>query len=161
MKAKLGIAITVLALAAAPALAQKVYIDYDTEADLEKYRTWAYKENADGKVQDPLMDERIVNGLINMLSQGRLDRVAADPDLWATYSTTTEQRTQYSTTSMGYGTGAGRYGRYGWGGGVGLRYHMVGGSFLKLSWNRWELESGGNSQDLTLESFRLEYGWRF
>ncbi len=49
----------------------------------------------------------------------------------------------------------------GWGGGVGLRYHMVGGSFLKLSWNRWELEAGGNSQDLTLESYRLEYGWRF
>ena len=49
----------------------------------------------------------------------------------------------------------------GWGGGVGLRYHMVGDSFLKLSWNRWELASGGNSDDFTLESFRLEYGWRF
>ena len=49
----------------------------------------------------------------------------------------------------------------GWGGGVGLRYHLVGGSFFKLSWNRWELESGGKSEDFTLESYRLEYGWRF
>jgi opacity protein-like surface antigen len=49
----------------------------------------------------------------------------------------------------------------GWGGGVGLRYNLVGGNFLKFSWNRWELDAGGNSDDLTLESLRLEYGWRF
>ncbi|NIS88569.1 MAG: outer membrane beta-barrel protein [Woeseiaceae bacterium] len=48
-----------------------------------------------------------------------------------------------------------------WGGGVGLRYDLRGQSYLKLSWNRWELDSGGNSDDLTLESARLEYGWRF
>ena len=48
-----------------------------------------------------------------------------------------------------------------WGGAVGLRYNLRGGSYLKLSWNRWELDSGGNSDDLTLESARLEYGWSF
>ena len=48
-----------------------------------------------------------------------------------------------------------------WGGAVGLRYDLTGGGFLKFSWNRWELESGGNSSDLTLESIRLEYGWTF
>lgn len=48
-----------------------------------------------------------------------------------------------------------------WGGAVGLRYDLPMEGFLKLSWNRWELESGGNSDDLTLESFRLEYGWTF
>ena len=47
------------------------------------------------------------------------------------------------------------------GGGVGLRYNMRNQSFLKLSWNRWELDSGGNSDELTLESYRLEYGWSF
>ena len=48
-----------------------------------------------------------------------------------------------------------------WGGAVGLRYDLPMEGFLKLSWNRWELDSGGNSSDLTLESFRLEYGWTF
>ena len=48
-----------------------------------------------------------------------------------------------------------------WGGAVGLRYDLPMEGFLRLSWNRWELESGGNSQDLTLESYRLEYGWTF
>ena len=50
----------------------------------------------------------------------------------------------------------------GWGGGVGLKYFLPGGgSFLRLSWNRWELEAGGSSDDFTLESFRFDYGWRF
>ena len=49
----------------------------------------------------------------------------------------------------------------GWGGGVGLRYNLRNQAFLKLSWNRWELKSGGNTDDLTLESARLEYGWSF
>lgn len=48
-----------------------------------------------------------------------------------------------------------------WGGAVGLRYDLSMEGFLRLSWNRWELESGGNSSDLTLESIRLEYGWTF
>lgn len=48
-----------------------------------------------------------------------------------------------------------------WGGAVGLRYNLRNQSFFKLSWNRWELDSGGNSDDLTLESYRLEYGWSF
>ena len=49
----------------------------------------------------------------------------------------------------------------GWGGGVGLRYDLPMEGFLRFSWNRWELASGGNSDDLTLESFRLEYAWTF
>ena len=48
-----------------------------------------------------------------------------------------------------------------WGGAVGLRYDLRNQSYLKLSWNRWELDAGGNSDDFTLESFRFEYGWRF
>ena len=48
-----------------------------------------------------------------------------------------------------------------WGGAVGLRYDLPMEGFLRLSWNRWELDSGGNSDDLTLESYRLEYGWTF
>jgi opacity protein-like surface antigen len=48
-----------------------------------------------------------------------------------------------------------------WGGAVGLRYDLSMEGFLRLSWNRWELDSGGNSSDLTLESIRLEYGWTF
>jgi len=48
-----------------------------------------------------------------------------------------------------------------WGGAVGLRYELRNSSFLKLSYNRWELDSGGNSDDFSLDSARLEYGWTF
>ena len=48
-----------------------------------------------------------------------------------------------------------------YGGGLGLRYEMAGNSFLKLSYNYWKLNTGGARADPTLESARLEYGWRF
>jgi hypothetical protein len=105
-------------IAAAPALAAKVFIDYDKKADLESYKTWAYKENPEGRVQDDLMHDRIVDGLTKMLNEGRLQQVDDNPDLWVIYSVTTEERKQYNTTSMGYGYGGGygSYGYYGYGG---------------------------------------------
>lgn len=48
-----------------------------------------------------------------------------------------------------------------WGGAVGLRYELRNSSYLKLSYNRWDLNSGGNTDNLALESARLEYGWTF
>ena len=47
------------------------------------------------------------------------------------------------------------------GGAVGIRYELRNSSFFKLSYNRWELDNGGNSDDFALESARLEYGWSF
>ena len=50
---------------------------------------------------------------------------------------------------------------FSYGGGLGLRYEMVGGSFLKLSYNLWTLDTGSSRADPELETIRLEYGLRF
>lgn len=48
-----------------------------------------------------------------------------------------------------------------YGGALGLRYEIRGGSFVKVSYNYWKLNSGGASDDFNLASARLEYGWNF
>ena len=48
-----------------------------------------------------------------------------------------------------------------YGGGLGIRYELRGGAFVKASYNYWKLNSGGNSDDFNLASARLEYGWNF
>jgi opacity protein-like surface antigen len=55
----------------------------------------------------------------------------------------------FSSTEFTYGTG------------VGLRYDFSGGGAIKASYNWWWLDSGGKSDDFSLEAFRLEYAWRF
>ena len=55
----------------------------------------------------------------------------------------------FSSTSFTYGAG------------LGLRYHLQGGSFLKASYNVWELDDAGSVSDPTFSAFRLEFGWGF
>jgi opacity protein-like surface antigen len=46
-----------------------------------------------------------------------------------------------------------------YGGNIGVRYEFVGNSFLKASYSRWEVDIDGAEPEL--ESFRIDYGWRF
>ena len=48
-----------------------------------------------------------------------------------------------------------------YGAGLGLRYEISGGGFIKASYNHWVLNSGGASGDFDLGSARIEYGWTF
>lgn len=48
-----------------------------------------------------------------------------------------------------------------YGGGLGVRYEFRGGSFIKLSYNVWDLDTGGGSADPRFTSGRFEYGWNF
>jgi opacity protein-like surface antigen len=48
-----------------------------------------------------------------------------------------------------------------YGAGLGFRYHFRGGSFLKASYNVWELDDLGNVSDSTISGARLEFGWGF
>ncbi len=50
---------------------------------------------------------------------------------------------------------------FSYGGALGIRYDMPGNSFIKASYNLWVLDTGSTRADPELESFRLEYGWRF
>ena len=55
----------------------------------------------------------------------------------------------FDTTEFSYGLGAG------------LRYEFRGGAIIKASYNYWEIDGLGKSDDSGFPSARLELGWRF
>jgi opacity protein-like surface antigen len=50
---------------------------------------------------------------------------------------------------------------FSYGAGVGLRYQFVGGTFIKASYNVWEMDGVGSTDDPTLDAARIEFGWGF
>lgn len=113
MKKTLGLLI-VLGLAALPAAAQKVTIDYAHDYDFKSVKTFQYVESTEAKTSDPLMDGRIKDAIVAQLVQGGLTQVESDPDIYVTYGITTQKNAVYNTTGFGYG-GFG-LGWRGWGG---------------------------------------------
>jgi opacity protein-like surface antigen len=55
----------------------------------------------------------------------------------------------FSDTLFSYGVGAG------------LRYDFAGGTFIKASYNYWELDGMGEANDSGFEAGRIEFGWTF
>jgi hypothetical protein len=118
MKKALGL-IIVLGLAASPALAQKITIDYAHDYDFSKDETFQYVDTEESNSSNPMMDDRIEAMIKQKLKDGGATEVSENPDLYVTYHITTEEQTSYTTTSFGYGGyygGWGGYGRYGYGG---------------------------------------------
>jgi len=118
MKNALGL-IIVLGLAATPAMAQKVNIDYAHDFDFSGPETFEYVNTEESNAQNPMMADRIESMIKAKLKAGGATEVTENPDLYITYHVTTEQQTSYTTTSFGYGGyggGWGGYGRYGYGG---------------------------------------------
>jgi hypothetical protein len=113
-----------LLLMAAPAFAQKVYIDYDKDYDFDKPETFQWAETSETSVEgaNPLMHSRIVNAIEHYLTMGQMREVESDPDLYVTYHTSTKEEMSLNTTSFGYGYPGGWYGGYhggfGYGGGI-------------------------------------------
>ena len=113
MKKILG-TVFVIALAAAPAMAQKVAIDYAHDFDFEAVKTYQYVSTHDGDQTNQLMHDRIVSMLKQKLNGGGLTEVTENPDIYVTYHLTTQQEQVYNTTNFGYG---GYWGGWrGWGG---------------------------------------------
>jgi len=114
MKKALGL-VFVLALAATPAMAQKVTIDYSHDYDFEAIKTFQYvdTEKSDVKGND-LMAQRVEDMIKKEMREGGSTEVQSNPDIYVTYHFTSKENTSYNTTSMGYG-GYGGYGG-GWGG---------------------------------------------
>jgi len=50
---------------------------------------------------------------------------------------------------------------FSYGVGAGLRYQFRGGSFVKASYNLWELDGLGKGVDSSFGAGRLEFGWSF
>jgi hypothetical protein len=107
----------VLGLAATPAFAQKVNIDYAHDYDFESLKTFQYVDTEESNAQNPLMHDRIVAMIKQELREGGGVEVTENPDVYITYHVTTAERKSYSTTNYGYGGYHG--GWYGWGGGMG------------------------------------------
>ncbi len=109
-----------LAAAGGPALAQKVYVQYDKQYPTNGVKTFAWKESAETSLagSNPLLHSRIVNGIEYYLVLAGAHEVEDDPQVFVTYHTSTEKQVSLETTSFGYGyPGAwGHYGRpYGYG----------------------------------------------
>jgi len=118
MKKTLGL-IILLGLAASPALAQKVNIDYAHDFDFSGPETFQYVNTEESNAQNPMMADRIEYMIKSKLKAGGATEVTENPDFYITYHITTQQETSYMTTSFGYGGyggGWGGYGRYGYGG---------------------------------------------
>ena len=116
MSAKWLLAGASLLLAATPALAQKVNVDYDKTFDFSKVETYQWVD----PVQDagnPLMIQRLHNAIDYHMSMKGVRKVDSDPDVFLTYSTSSKEEFSVSSTNFGYGYGAGWYG---YGGGVGM-----------------------------------------
>jgi hypothetical protein len=117
MKKKLGL-LVVLGMAAMPAFAQKVTVDYAKGFDFKALKTFQYVDTKDSNASNELMDGRIEDAIVKELTEGGLKQVDANPDLFVTYHMTSKENTVYNTTGFGYG-GLGM-GWGGWGGGMGM-----------------------------------------
>ena len=106
-----------VALAAVPCAAQKVYVDYDTYADFGSFKSFAWVDTntTSLKMDYPEVDSMIKNNLEYYMVKGGLVEDTKDPDLKITYHASTQNQTQFMTSTFGYGYGAGwNWGPY-WG----------------------------------------------
>jgi len=106
----------ILGFVAMPAFAQKITIDYDHDFDFNTVKTFQYVDIKESNSQDELMDSRIHDRLIKELTEGGLNEVEANPDIFVTYHITSQDNTVYNTTNFGYGGYGGGWGRWGYGG---------------------------------------------
>lgn len=91
----------------AAVFAQKVNIDFDRDADFTKYKTNAYQ--VCHRVENPLVDKRIVKELESRVAIEGLSRAESDPDVNVTYHSSTSEEFAIDTTTWGYGFGSGWY----------------------------------------------------
>ena len=124
MKHTVPALIVLLALAASPAAAQKVYVDYDSYADFSQYKTFAWVDTntTSLKMDYPEVDSMIKNNIEYYLVKGGMSEDLENPDVFVTYHGTTSTQTQFMTSTYGYAYGAG----WTWGGYWGPR--VVSGS---------------------------------
>jgi hypothetical protein len=93
---------------------QKVNVDFDKEANFASFKTYTWAKGTPAK--NPLMDQRIIDGIDKQLAAKGLQKLeaSANPDLVVLYHAAVGTETQLNTMNTGgYGWG------YRWGGGMG------------------------------------------
>ena len=127
------------ALLAAPAIAQKVFVDFDETIDFSQYKTFALRESPeDLRDSNELGHTRVHNAIRRQLTTGDrpVTMVLENPDLWVTYHTSEKEeiRIDHDTFGMGYGSGwygsSWVYGGY-WGGGYRGSYTTTVSNYTK------------------------------
>ena len=96
------------------ALGQKVSVDFDKEANFASFKTYTWAKGT--PAPNPLMDQRIIDGIDKQLAAKGLQKLeaSANPDLVVLYHGAVGTETQLNTMNTGgYGWG------YRWGGGMG------------------------------------------
>lgn len=109
---KLATVMLVLVAVAVPAAAQKVYVDYDRNADFSTYRSFAWAETPPTSLEAnfPLAHSFIKNSIELELTGAGLIEDLDDPDLYVTYHTASKESLQLMVTAYGYSYGPG----WGW-----------------------------------------------
>lgn len=103
---------------AMPALAQKIYVDYDKDADYDAFKTFSWSPSSETSLEkeSPFMHSRIVNEIQFYMTDGGLIEDDENPDLLVTYHTNSKDEVRLDTSHYGYGYGGGYYRDPYWGG---------------------------------------------
>ena len=81
------------------ALAQKVNVDFDRGTDFSKYKTYAWSKGT--PAANPMIHQRIIDGIDAQLAAKGLRKVESNPDLVVVYHAATD--TQVSVSTWGGG----------------------------------------------------------
>ncbi len=100
--------VLLLTLAALPAAAQKVYIDYDEDADFASYKTFAWAPTPEVSLADssPLMHSRLKNAIEYQLTTVGMIEDTENPDLYVTYHGESDKKVRVDIDTWGYGYGS-------------------------------------------------------
>ena len=117
-----AILILLLLVTTLPALAQKVYVDYDHATAFSEYKTFQYKETKeDLRDFSRTSHELVVSELIRYAKEGGLEHVDSNPDFYLAYYTADRRDLRLAIASLEYSYGESfDLGGY-WDGGVGTR----------------------------------------
>jgi hypothetical protein len=106
---KPAVILVMMVMAAVPAAAQKVFVDYDTQAIYNEYHTFAWATTAPTSLEAnfPLAHSLIKNSIEWQMTQGDMVQVEEDqnPDLLVTYHAVSQDEQQILTTGFGYSFG--------------------------------------------------------
>ncbi len=109
------LALGVGVLVASPVHAQKPQIQWDTDYDFSKVKTFKWQQPSAPSLSDsnPFMHKFIESSIETELKNAGLTETTGDPDVYVTYHGSVDTEVELRSTSFGYSVGT--YGMGGWG----------------------------------------------
>lgn len=115
MKAIVQLLIVAIIVAIVGCASVSIRTDHDPNADFTKYKTWNFPANVDefavGVIKaNPFVHKEMLRIIEDAMVAKGYVKTVGDPDMFVVYQVTTQEKTQVSTYSSGYG-----WGYSGWG----------------------------------------------